>query len=39
MPAYLDIAALDFKTWEKGDIIGIAVEGKECSVSSTGRFV
>ena len=39
MPAYLDIAALDFKDWKKGDIVGLAIEGKQCSVDPTGRLV
>jgi len=39
MPAYLDIVASDFKTWKKGDIAGIAVEGKECSVDPRGKLV
>jgi hypothetical protein len=39
MPAYIDVAAKNFKSYEKGDIIGIAIEGKQCSQSTSGNFI
>jgi len=39
MPAYLDVAAKDLTSYKKGDIVGIAIEGKACSQSTTGNLV
>jgi len=39
MPAYLDIAARDLTSYKKGDIVAIAIEGKQCSVDPSGAFV
>lgn len=39
MPAYIDIAARDLTSYKKGDIVGIAIEGKECSQDPTGAFI
>ena len=39
MPAYLDIAARDLTSYKKGDIVGIAIEGKQCSISPSNAFI
>ena len=39
MPAYIDIAARDLTSYKKGDIVGIAIEGKECSQDPSGAFI
>ncbi len=39
MPTYLDIAARDLTTYKKGDVVGISIEGKQCSVDPSGAFI
>jgi len=39
MPAYLDIAARDLTSYKKGDVVSVAIEGKECSVDPSGAFI
>ena len=39
MPAYLDIAARDLTSYKKGDIVGIAIKGKEGSQGPSGAFI
>jgi hypothetical protein len=39
MPAYIDIAARDLTSYAKGDIVGIAIEGKQCSISPSNAFI
>lgn len=39
MPAYLDIAARDLTSYKKGDIVGIAIKGKEGSQDPSGAFI
>jgi hypothetical protein len=39
MPAYITLAAKDFKSYKKGDILSVAIEGKQHTISSSGNFV
>jgi len=39
MPAYLDIAARDLTSYKKGDIVAVAIEGKQCSIDPSGALI